>query len=219
MIVVGVFATASRGGLLVLVISLAVLLVFHTRQKRFSVSRAIAVVVAVLSLALIAAVLFKSQTARLLTLLNFDMYEFHRSGRLPAQVFAVKCWLEHPFLGVGFGKCRYWAPGYRVPIGPHNTYLALLAELGVLGLLVYVLLLVSIYRECARRWIGTLGMAAVVLAVDGLRGHTLMTMPVLYLFVAATAGTQGVRQGEIEVEAPGRPDNSNIGFYVQGSTP
>ena len=62
----------------------------------------------------------------------------------------------HPWLGVGFGNYEPVYPGYRLlnwaaPLGhAHNIYLNLLAEVGIIGLLGYCILWISVFIQTWR---------------------------------------------------------------------
>ena len=88
-------------------------------------------------------------------------------------------WKEHPWFGVGVG--RYWPEmqvlqhqgaigDIQIPGGDHahSNYLQLVAEMGVSGILPYLLLLICIYmigHQCCRRRLDGIGVMLKIFAV------------------------------------------------------
>ena len=117
-----------------------------------------------------------SDPARLDVLLN---------GRLPLLVAASSMFLAHPLLGIGYGQfpsnwTQYVVPELGNPwirqteLAAHSTYLQIMAEMGIIGIVLYVSLFVS-------------GMTYALRAVRGLDSgrHT-------FLFYAAVATFVGL---------------------------
>jgi len=69
-----------------------------------------------------------------------------RSGRVALAVDALTIWKDHPVLGVGPGNSWPYMHHYSVIDTPHNQYLNVLLELGVGGLLMFLLLLAGCLR-------------------------------------------------------------------------
>jgi O-antigen ligase len=61
------------------------------------------------------------------------------TGRSAVWAETVDLWLRHPFFGVGFRQHEHFLAG----LPAHNGYLAMLADTGVPGLIVYLVLLIS----------------------------------------------------------------------------
>jgi hypothetical protein len=75
-------------------------------------------------------------------------------SRLPLAHVAVSITRDHPIFGSGFGNYRNWLPSYRVPGEPfteiakvHNVFLLVAAELGLTGLVIFLLLLATTFRQ------------------------------------------------------------------------
>lgn len=69
------------------------------------------------------------------------VYEYDTGGRLYAWQAALELWRSHPVIGVGPGNFEFLSPGIQERLGAsfitpsaHNTYLRVLAENGVVGL-------------------------------------------------------------------------------------
>ena len=86
--------------------------------------------------------------------------------RLTIWRMALTVWGDHPILGVGLGNFRDHALARQidllVPLGyqsfhAHNTYLEILADTGIVGLLCYILFLVAMVRCLLHRWRGLRG--------------------------------------------------------------
>lgn len=62
-------------------------------------------------------------------------------------------WLDHPIFGVGIGRFRsylvqYWrSPRLIIAWTPHNTYIQVLSETGIVGLLIFTALLIAVIRN------------------------------------------------------------------------
>jgi O-antigen ligase len=145
----GVLVTLSRGGLLCAALAMVYLMGTGTIR-----AHRIALAVMLASAALAGGIVVSGQTRRLTELLQMG----ERSGilaritdpqvaiqgadastNLRAEV-ALKAWemfKERPFLGWGVGSTTEWALSH----GTHDMYLKMLAEYGILGLLMYPLLL------------------------------------------------------------------------------
>ena len=77
--------------------------------------------------------------------------------RLIGWKLAVQTWLSHPLLGVGIGNYEFTSAGYDFVLGPqsqgsspHETYLYLLASIGLVGTMSVLVILVSTLRSNLR---------------------------------------------------------------------
>jgi O-antigen ligase len=140
------FLTQSRGGIIAYGASLFVSIWCLARKPavRIGILAAISVMVAI--------------TAPMLTkyferLQNVD--ELTELSRLAIWASAASMFLGHPVLGVGYGTYRISSLTYvPEPIGgqlhAHNLYLQLLAETGIVGFLVFFILVGSIVRSAVK---------------------------------------------------------------------
>jgi O-antigen ligase len=69
-----------------------------------------------------------------------------KSGRAQLAVDALGIWTDHPALGVGPGNSWPYMHHYSVIDTPHNQYLNVLLELGLCGLVAFLLLLAGCLR-------------------------------------------------------------------------
>ncbi|MDP9341261.1 MAG: O-antigen ligase family protein [Actinomycetota bacterium] len=211
MVVGGEAATLSRTGLLLLVLAVGILLWdrFRAGQRRQ--------VVAVVG-ALAVAVLFIPKSYLSVELPSFQSEFSSSSGndstaivRLQYWKAGYEMWLDHPIDGVGIGQYNYELPNYApftlspkdLDNGAHNIYVAVLAETGLVGLLLYLWLVVASYsavrrahlsydaesREIARTW----QIALIVLLLGGLTKHDQYDKLLWMLFGACASFGAGYR--------------------------
>lgn len=142
--IIGVVLTGSRGGLLGLAIALVVGLVFAGRGRRVRVVPAVAIAVAltVLYVVVLAPPELRARVAQ----------PGDGSGRTDIWRVGAEMVKANPVLGVGAGNYEARSPEYVLqaglirrsdlivdrPLGPHNIYLQVLSELGVIGLLLFL---------------------------------------------------------------------------------
>jgi O-antigen ligase len=149
-ITVAFFATQSRGGLLALGVSTIAALVLFPDQRR----RLLGFVLLGVLIATIAVTSNPSSFARIT---NFGG---GTSGRSDIWAVATKVFAEHPLVGVGLDNFQVVEPrfallhkavtrvGYiaETPYPAHNTYLQLLAETGVIGLVGFLAVVIGCMR-------------------------------------------------------------------------
>jgi len=78
--------------------------------------------------------------------LSFNLEEGSNIGRLEMWQQAGQVGLEHPWQGVGLGNYSLLVDsdlGYRNPITAHNLYLDIFSEMGILGLIVWLILILG----------------------------------------------------------------------------
>jgi O-antigen ligase/capsular polysaccharide biosynthesis protein len=145
-LVVGVYLTGSRGALLALGVS-AVAWMILTRPRPRTL-----VVLALVGGSLLAVPGVFTRLATLAALGGSDTAVVDPSlrNRAAVQVVGLAMARDHPVLGVGIGNFLAAEPEYQRRTGeaisegviaPHNLYLELLAEMGLLGLIAWLLLL------------------------------------------------------------------------------
>jgi O-antigen ligase len=100
-------------------------------------------------------------------------FEWDLFTRFDSWLFAVKTWWSHPLIGVGIGNYQILEYAHELvhspwgPSGssPHETYLYLLAEMGLIGLIcMLVILLKTIWTNIRLRKDPQLGLIALALA-------------------------------------------------------
>lgn len=89
----------------------------------------------------------------------FDIRYVANESRIDRWMAAISMWLSSPFFGVGLGcypdlhyRHVYYVRSFEAEqhMGAHNLYLEILAELGVFGLLAFLLLIVGFLLETRR---------------------------------------------------------------------
>lgn len=102
-------------------------------------------VLGVFSVGVTLIVVMNPETMLTVTRLFDDSAYEEIGGRRYFWLYAMSLWKEHPLFGVGLGGTRYYMaaehPEYTIS-NPHNTYLQILAELGLPGIFLFIPLLV-----------------------------------------------------------------------------
>ncbi|HEY6270585.1 MAG TPA: O-antigen ligase family protein [Terriglobales bacterium] len=137
------YLTASRGGLIAYGGMLFVTFFFLV-PKRAAFGKIL------ISLLLAASLVLSMQESGTLGRVQ-EVDDFTQTTRLALWTAAGMMFLGHPVLGVGFGDYRSlyndYLPGVRPnELDAHNLYLQLLAETGVVGFLIFCLLMVAFAR-------------------------------------------------------------------------
>ena len=187
----GLLASWSRGGWMGFAAALFVIAVSLPRRSVWGLALAVVIVAGGLGL-YAAGWLHPSIASRLTGFLEYARFEDVRGvgindanyaviERMAHWQAALSMWREHFWLGVGFGCYEAAYPAHRLINWPyalghaHNYYLNLLAEVGVLGLGAYLVLLGSIFVGLWRTSRRTTGLAR-GLALGLLGGWTHFTV-------------------------------------------
>lgn len=126
---------------------------------------------------------------------------FDSSVRMPVWAMAAEQWVDHPVIGAGsrsfsYECFRYWSPnlstGEANPQFAHNEYLQLLADYGLVGLLLILALLIghliigSKQIHQLSEQVGEKGLKrgsnAMALAIAGMCGMTAMAVHIIFDF-------------------------------------
>jgi O-antigen ligase len=150
---IGVAASASRGGFLAAIVAAvgSILLIKHARAR---------IIAFVLYIVAVAVVYFSLNPAAWQRIVNFK----DDSGRGELWSVAWHMWQDHPLAGVGLDGFLAGVGDYARDLGPlkyaeflteqpkyvHNTFLEVLVETGVVGLVLYLLVVAACMR-CAWR--------------------------------------------------------------------
>jgi len=138
----GLLLTFTFGAWLALAGATALLIFIIDRKRRWKLLGAAVLVLVIVSALLVAGPLrpfvFEKAFGN-----NIGSLAWDTLSRLDAWTFAVQTWWAHPLVGVGIGNyeiLEYAHETIHSPWGeggstPHNTYLYLLAESGVIGLI------------------------------------------------------------------------------------
>jgi O-antigen ligase len=149
LVVVGVFATFSRGGIVAGVVLLPAAALM--RVQRQSVARLVVGAVAILLLAFAFSSyvvhnleLSKDATERFLSLIEVGGVGDYETARGSAASTALELIAEDPVFGAGVLTI------YQLPEGPHNMFLAMMVEYGILGLILYLVVLIRLVVTARR---------------------------------------------------------------------
>jgi O-antigen ligase len=150
--VVGLFLSLSRGGILAAAIGL--LVVSFTRSRLAGIG---VVLVMAVAGAIAYPIFLESRLEQTFGAASTDAYlaaAQSEESRVLAVTGGVRLWLSAPLFGVGFGRFQALSPPFITGTGlsyPHNWYLRILAEQGVIGALlvavVAIALTVALYRS------------------------------------------------------------------------
>ncbi|MCU1256957.1 MAG: O-Antigen ligase, partial [Candidatus Angelobacter sp.] len=145
---VALLLTQSRGGLIAFVAMLLINACLSARDRKTRIRRAAIVLVACLIVASAAGVFFQRLG---------EIDDFTTVSRLAIWSGAFTLFAHSPVFGMGFGNLRGLMGGLlSLPDGwtgdAHNLYLELLAETGLVGFLVFGILVVLSLRTALKQW-------------------------------------------------------------------
>lgn len=167
-----IFITPGRSGYLVLLVLIIVVPFFLMRgSKRF--------ILAVTALLLVGSLLLFSPIARQRIVQGFEEMRSHQTASQPTDMgVRMVVWQntlasikERPWLGYGTGG---FSEAYRRQVAgqegwrgqgaydPHNQFLGILSEQGILGLLVFLLFIGALFRQPVRGMYRVLGLGVVL---------------------------------------------------------
>lgn len=192
--IIAILLTASRASLLILPVALAGVPLGHrasTVQRGDAAPPSLPVVVgAVAVLAAVLAVL-PPETAERLGTLSSELTEGDLSGRAQLWDVSTDAIREQPLIGVGAGASRRVLQDVVGELkGTHNAYLAVTTELGMVGLVLFLLLLISAGYRAHRhapleRVLALTTLAVVVLGMVPSHSHTEKSTWLALAFVLA----------------------------------
>ena len=84
----------------------------------------------------------QSGNANLINRISFDSSTIQDNSSDQRFEIAEKAWelfTNNPLIGSGLYTTKYW----ELPVSPHNTYLRLMAEFGIFGLLIFISILIA----------------------------------------------------------------------------
>jgi O-antigen ligase len=220
MLFMGVIATGSRTGLLLLPIALAFIVI--GRHTQCMLGR----LVALIAISILALSVAPQNYWQILE----DMVNVTSAGiesddiRVELWRAGLAMWRDHPFVGVGIGQFPNNLPAYalgRIPVerlsaGPHSIYVGVLAETGAIGLLLFLALCfvtLRTYWQASTRlsprdaalaytWFTML----LIMLVGGLTKHDQYEKLIWFLIGMATVfGVLLSQQEGTEVEAEAMP--------------
>lgn len=138
--------TLSRGAVVALLASILLISTFYIKRARISLVFSFIVFGIVLSL-------FWSEgiNYRFMTSLTNPFFDISISDRFFAIKSAIPMFLDSPIFGVGFGNFKYEMISYGYGgvnlVGAHNTFVAIACELGLLGLVPFVIIVIVVIKN------------------------------------------------------------------------
>jgi O-antigen ligase len=140
---IGVLFTLSRGGFLGLIVSSGVLLWKVGRSRRLKTTLGVALVCVILL-----AFMPGSYGARIATIFNTEQDQTG-SAQMRSELMkrAASVAISRPIVGVGMGNFHIYSIREKAA---HNAYLEIAAELGVMGLIAYLILILAPLRSLLR---------------------------------------------------------------------
>jgi O-antigen ligase len=146
--IVATLLTASRSALVVMAVSL--LIVPLTAKWATHATRLISSFAVLVALVIGTSFLPSAPLERLSTF--FSGIDSGANGRFEIWRLGLNMFADHPIFGVGTGAARaIIQKSYFREAGMHNTYLSVAAELGLVGLVIFLLLLLMAIRGAVRR--------------------------------------------------------------------
>ncbi len=162
-IIVGIIATGTRGAWIasVLLIVLSVLIGAITRRIRWK--RVLILAGALVVLAIVAAMLMGDglrdrldETRTELAQIMDGQYDSYTGLRIRMGQVALEAGVEHPLVGVGAGGYQHWSneqyPESKVHAHAHNSLLQIWSTLGIVGVVLWTIVLIAMLRASWRIW-------------------------------------------------------------------
>jgi O-antigen ligase len=149
----GIIVSLSRTGI---VAAGAAFLLWVFRFRRFDVLQYSVPVAIILGLALAFAAPEWRERFSTMTTAEGRASDSSIQGRLAQYRGALSAFASSPLVGVGFRYYDDWAAGERSVTSSgvvHSVYLQVLAELGLIGIVVYLVILLLTWRDFSRAWL------------------------------------------------------------------
>jgi len=176
---VGVFLTFSRAAIIGLMIVYLYMLIKKQLDFKYSVFIPIVLfVVLSFSLPFLSSYVKTTHTAGASNVINRVMWFIDPTGHADhstgeRQYVANKAFdmlAKGPFLGAGLGSTKHW----DARVSTHNIYLTTSAEFGILGILIFPLLIYSIIQNARDEAAIIAGIFAIIILYMGFFAHTLL---------------------------------------------
>jgi O-antigen ligase len=152
-IVIGLVLTGSRSGTISFIVSILAYLWFIKSLKTIKIIAImrIAAMLVVFSIAayLIAPAQLKEQTAIRFNPKNYQSVEEFSNARIPGLRNSLVLFLESPIWGHGLGSYLPLVEKrqFEVQLNSHIEYLVYLVNFGVIGLIIYIMILIKVYQH------------------------------------------------------------------------
>lgn len=144
MVALGVFATFSRSGILLAVVFLSGAIALRTRPRHlvrvaFFAAAGSFLLVSFVWLVLQNVNLSSDAAIRIVSLIERGGLGDYRADRGEVALEALDLGMESPVLGAGLGTI------FDMPVGPHNMFVAMFVDFGLVGLAIYVVVLLRMF--------------------------------------------------------------------------
>jgi O-antigen ligase len=204
--VVAIGLTGSRGAMLA---TMFALLIVPLTMTRLSATKKMAAILLVFGVGAVSIFFIPEKSFQRFSTTKEEVEEGTLNGRLQIWRAGVHAFVERPVLGWGTGSFdRTIVPWYGRPRAPHNSYLCILVEQGVVGFLVWltmyflvfsqVLRLPSMERRFALVLLGTMAVAMLPLGWDDRK-------PVWFIAGALVAFCVAIRTHQFGTRAISQP--------------
>lgn len=150
-IMLGIFASVSRGGLLGLLFVGFIILKRNMKKS----STIVVIAIGIILFAGFASKLYKERTTVKKTLSGRTVVDESAYSRVEHIIIALNLFIKNPILGVGI-HCTQLAQRDQLNYSPgrlgwiHNTYFSVLAEYGLIGFIIYMWIFVLAFRSLSR---------------------------------------------------------------------
>ncbi len=192
-----VFLTGSRAGVIILIAITMIyyfIKIYYSKKRIWNILLSIFMLPILLSCFYLLFINFKmpSQIERVLSITHIDsITSFEKvdtmTSRIPAQIAAVKIWLDNPLFGNGTGSFVSSSYLYFVDkslymgIRSHNTFLDLLAENGLLGLTLFLFWLLTLFKIFSSRYLESFALIVVIAFLACFTTNTVVGWPILFI--------------------------------------
>lgn len=145
--IVAIGLTGSRGGMLATIVALLIVPLSMTRLTPGRLATAIALLALAGTLAV---VYVPDKIVQRLATTSSEVEELRLGGRFSIWVAGVKAFTQRPVMGYGTGGFKGAVRPYGIMQVAHNSFLSVLVEQGLVGLLLYLGMLVAVFLAIRR---------------------------------------------------------------------
>jgi O-antigen ligase len=185
LVIVGVFATFSRAGILASLVLLTAAALMRVQRKHIPRIVVGGVAISLLTFAFVSYVvrnvdLSEDATRRIFSLIEMGGIGDFREERGLTALASLELAMENPLVGGGVGTI------YDMSEGPHNMFVAMMVDYGIVGLIAYLVILIRlilIARRADRNLSATILFFVAWLVIFSFASHNLLgntpTIPLL----------------------------------------
>ncbi|MFC3816429.1 O-antigen ligase family protein [Lysobacter sp. GCM10012299] len=182
-LLVGTLFTGSRTGLIVIGVGILTHLAIALRGAKVSVI--VGVAVGLFALVAVIANILPEETIARLSSIEGEVQGGTLNQRSSLWQVGINSFLNHPFFGVGSGSFpRISERDYGIAFVAHNTFISVLAELGVIGLLLLLAAVTSCFRTFFVERQTLVMLPAVLCLLVGALGLTWEHRPIFWVVLA-----------------------------------